>query len=45
MAEAVERYLAVEPQPVNAMFDYLFAELPHALEEQYQTALEAAEKE
>lgn len=44
IAVAAERYLAMEPQPINAMFDYLFAELPHALEEQYQTAIEAGKK-
>jgi 2-oxoisovalerate dehydrogenase E1 component alpha subunit len=44
VADAVERYLAIEPQAVNAMFDYLYAELPHALEEQYHTAIEAAGK-
>jgi pyruvate dehydrogenase E1 component alpha subunit len=44
VAEAVERYLATEVQPVTAMFDYLYAELPHALQEQYQTALEYAEE-
>lgn len=42
--EAVDRYLTIEPQAVNAMFDYLYAELPPALEEQYQTAMNAAEK-
>lgn len=31
---AVERYLAVPPQPPEAMFDYLYAELPAALAEQ-----------
>jgi pyruvate dehydrogenase E1 component alpha subunit len=31
---AVERYLAARPQPPEAMFDYLYAELPRALAEQ-----------
>ncbi|MFI4954681.1 MAG: pyruvate dehydrogenase (acetyl-transferring) E1 component subunit alpha [Gammaproteobacteria bacterium] len=44
VAAAADRYLAIEPQPVNSMFDYLYAELPHALEEQYQMALEAEKK-
>ena len=33
--EAEVAYLAVEPQPVDAVFDYLFAELPPALKTQY----------
>jgi 2-oxoisovalerate dehydrogenase E1 component alpha subunit len=37
---AVERYLATKPQPPEAMFDYLYAELPRALAE--QRALAAA---
>ena len=40
--EAVERYLATPPQPVEAMFDYLYAELPRSLREQRQAAIEAA---
>ena len=39
---AVERYLATPPQPVEAMFDYLYAELPRSLQEQRQTAIEVA---
>jgi pyruvate dehydrogenase E1 component alpha subunit len=39
---AVERYLATPPQPVEAMFDYLYAELPRSLLEQRQAAIEAA---
>ena len=31
---AVERYLKTQPQPPEAMFDYLYAELPRALAEQ-----------
>jgi pyruvate dehydrogenase E1 component alpha subunit len=31
---AVERYLKAQPQPPEAMFDYLYAELPRALAEQ-----------
>jgi pyruvate dehydrogenase E1 component alpha subunit len=31
---AVERYLATPPQPPEAMFDHLYAELPRALAEQ-----------
>ena len=42
---AVDRYLTIEPQPVNVMFDYLYAELPNALQEQYQTALTYANNE
>lgn len=32
--QAAERYLAIEPQPVESMFDYLFAEMPEHLIEQ-----------
>jgi 2-oxoisovalerate dehydrogenase E1 component alpha subunit len=35
---AVERYLAALPQPPEAMFDYLYAELPRALAEQRAAA-------
>jgi len=35
---AVERYLATPPQPPEAMFDYLYAELPAALAEQRAAA-------
>ncbi|MGH8657453.1 MAG: pyruvate dehydrogenase (acetyl-transferring) E1 component subunit alpha [Gammaproteobacteria bacterium] len=31
---AVETYLAAAPQPLTTMFDYLYAKLPRALEEQ-----------
>lgn len=44
VAAAVERYIATQTQPVNAMFDYLYAELPQAMQEQYQTALEYAQE-
>ena len=35
---AVERYLKTRPQPPEAMFDYLYAELPRALAEQRAAA-------
>ena len=35
---AVERYLAARPQPPEAMFDHLYAELPRALAEQRAAA-------
>ena len=35
---AVERYLTTQPQPPEAMFDYLYAELPRALAEQRAAA-------
>ena len=35
---AVERYLKTQPQPPEAMFDYLYAELPRALAEQRAAA-------
>jgi pyruvate dehydrogenase E1 component alpha subunit len=35
---AVERYLKARPQPPEAMFDYLYAELPRALAEQRAAA-------
>jgi 2-oxoisovalerate dehydrogenase E1 component alpha subunit len=35
---AVERYLSARPQPPEAMFDYLYAELPRALAEQRAAA-------
>lgn len=35
---AVKEYLDTAPQPVGAMFDYLYAELPEALEEQRDEA-------
>lgn len=44
IAAAVARYLATEPQPVHTMFDYMYAQLPQALAEQYQTALDAAQE-
>ncbi|MGH8592922.1 MAG: thiamine pyrophosphate-dependent enzyme, partial [Gammaproteobacteria bacterium] len=31
---AVKTYLAAPPQPLTAMFDYLYAKLPRALQEQ-----------
>ena len=39
---AVERYLAARPQPPEAMFDYLYAELPRALAEQRAAAAAGA---
>ena len=35
---AVERYLTTQPQPPEAMFEYLYAELPRALAEQRAAA-------
>lgn len=35
---AVQAYLAVEPPEVSAMFDHLYAALPHALDDQLETA-------
>jgi 2-oxoisovalerate dehydrogenase E1 component alpha subunit len=40
---AVERYLATKPQPPEAMFDYLYAELPRALAEQRTLAAALAD--
>ena len=37
---AVETYLATPPQATSSMFDYLYAELPAALTEQYQALLQ-----
>jgi pyruvate dehydrogenase E1 component alpha subunit len=39
---AVERYLRTQPQPPEAMFDYLYAELPRALAEQRAAAAASA---
>ena len=39
---AVEAYLAVAPPHASAMFEHLYAELPHALGEQFDTALRFA---
>jgi pyruvate dehydrogenase E1 component alpha subunit len=39
---AVERYLAARPQPPEAMFDHLYAELPRALAEQRAAAAAGA---
>ena len=36
----VNAYLETKPQPVEAMFDYLFAELPHDLREQRAQAMQ-----
>lgn len=36
---AVQAYEAMPPQPPEAMFDYLYAELPHALSEQKAAAV------
>jgi pyruvate dehydrogenase E1 component alpha subunit len=36
---AVEEYLETAPQPVESIFDYMFAELPEALKEQRDTAI------
>jgi 2-oxoisovalerate dehydrogenase E1 component alpha subunit len=35
--ESVKEYQEVAPQPLESMFDYLYAELPKAYGEQYQT--------
>jgi len=40
--EEIDAYLAVKPQPVSAMFDYTYAELPLDLERQRADALAAA---
>ena len=40
--EEIDAYLAVKPQPVSAMFDYTYAELPLDLERQRADALTAA---
>jgi pyruvate dehydrogenase E1 component alpha subunit len=40
--EAVANYLATPPQPISAIFDYQYAQLPAALEEQYNTAIRFA---
>ena len=36
---AVEEYLETAPQPVESMFDYMYAELPEAMKEQRDTAI------
>lgn len=41
---AVERYLAIPPQPVESLFDYLYAELPEPLREQREWAIVKAMK-
>jgi 2-oxoisovalerate dehydrogenase E1 component alpha subunit len=40
IAEAVTRYTSTSPQPVTAMFDYHYAELPHTLIAQREHAVE-----
>ncbi len=37
--EAVKEYLSVSPQPVSAMFDYLYATVPHDLAMQREEAI------
>lgn len=37
--EAVKAYLSTPPQPVSSIFDYHYATLPAAMEEQYNTAM------
>jgi 2-oxoisovalerate dehydrogenase E1 component subunit alpha len=39
--EAAEEYLSISPQPPEAMFDYLYAELPSALADQRAAMLAA----
>ena len=39
---AVEAYEAIPPQPAEAMFDYLYAELPADLEAQREAVIAAA---
>ncbi|MBS0582395.1 MAG: pyruvate dehydrogenase (acetyl-transferring) E1 component subunit alpha, partial [Proteobacteria bacterium] len=39
--EEIDAYLETKPQPVNAMFDYTYAELPLDLERQRADALAA----
>lgn len=41
--QAAENYLQTQPQPVAAMFDYLYAELPDELKGQRQQALAAGD--
>jgi len=36
---AVQNYVNMPPQPTSSIFDYHYATLPHALEEQYNTAM------
>lgn len=38
--DAVDRYLARDPQPVSSMFDYMYAELPSYLMDQRAEAME-----
>ena len=43
MDEEVNAYLETKPQPVSAMFDYTWAELPEDLERQRAEAIAAEE--
>ncbi len=40
VADEVEQYLAVEPQPATAMFDFLYQELPDSYADQYADLIE-----
>lgn len=42
--EAVDQYLATPPQPVSAMFDYLYSELPLQLKKQREIAISRSNK-
>ncbi|MBI4356795.1 MAG: pyruvate dehydrogenase (acetyl-transferring) E1 component subunit alpha [Gammaproteobacteria bacterium] len=41
--EAAKAYQAMSPQPIESIFDYLYAKLPRALEEQKAQAVERSE--
>lgn len=41
--ESVDEYLSIKKQPIESMFDYHYAELPKAMIEQRQQAIEDAE--
>jgi len=43
--QAVQRYLNIPKAPVEHMFDYMYAELPLALEEQREHAIRYADRE
>ncbi len=45
MDKEVDAYLETKPQPITAMFDYIWAELPEDLKRQRAQALALAEKE
>lgn len=43
--DAVQEYLDTEVQPPEAMFDYLFANMPEALKEQREAAIREAQRD